>query len=242
MGHSNLGKGIPGVGNSQTSAFRVVRRTGGTHTLVPGPNTIDGSKSRDPSNTGDVDFLQAGLVMGRITTGKKWAPSILGVLASAYTGVGTSVTSLNVGAAAATEIVRRIGTSGTFKITGPPSAAGTVATTTITFSAASTSTGIVTITDPNVNAIAGSFIQPTDGSETPTALIDDGEPIAVVDKYANNIDVEAGGRLLVGGPIDSSQIINWPSDTSLITWLKSQLNDPDRQGSLFIFDDALTGG
>lgn len=241
MGHSNIGSGIPGVGQSQTSSHRVVRRTGGVHTIVPGPNTIAGASSRDPGNTGDVDFLRAGLVMGRITASKKWAPAILGVLAAAYTGVGTSQTSLNVGTAAATEIVRRIGTSGTFKLTGPPSAAGTVATTTITFSAVNTSTGIVTITDPNVNAIAGSFIQPTDGSEVPTALLDDGDPIVVVDRFDNDVDVEAAGRLLIGGPIDSSQIINWPSDTSLITWLKANLNDPDRHGALFVFDDALTG-
>ena len=57
----------------------------------------------------------------------------------------------------------------------------------------------------------------------------------------NDIDVEAGGRLLVGGPIDSSQIINWPSDTSLIAYLKGLLNDPDNHGASFIFHDKLTG-
>ena len=47
----------------------------------------------------------------------------------------------------AAELVRRIGATGTFKLTGPPTAGGAVVTQTVTFSAVNTSTGAITITD-----------------------------------------------------------------------------------------------
>ena len=225
--------GIPGVKSDRTATPRKLLISLTNAIFLAVGKIIDGEKARDPLNTGDLDVLRAGMLMGKITTGGKYAPSIIGVLPSAHTSSGTTVTSMTIGVANAVELVRRIGSSGTFKLTGPPSAAGTVATTTVTYSAVNTTTGVVTITDIAVNKIAGSFIQPTDGSETPLGLIPDGYGIKVTDQDAADIDVQLP-KLLIGGYLDASQIINYPSDTSLIAWVKAQLR---ASGGPYIFDD-----
>lgn len=108
---------------------------------IPSGKTIDGSKSRDPLNTSNVDVLRPGLLLGKISASGKYAPSIIGVTGEAIDGAETAVT---VGATVVTELVRRQGASGTFKLTGPPTASGTVRTATVTYSAASGTT--ITIT------------------------------------------------------------------------------------------------
>ena len=226
--------GTPGIKTERSAAPRKILATTDGAILLPGGKVVDGSESRDPLNTGDVDVLRAGLVMGKITSSSKYAPSILGALSQAYDKDGSLNTTMTVSTATATEIVRRIGTSGTFKVTGPPTASGTVATETVTFSNINTATGAVTITTASNDFIAGSFVQPTDGSETPLGLIGDGYGIKVTDADGNDIDVPLP-NLLIAGVIDASQIINYPSDSSLKTWLKTtQLSAV----GLFCFDDA----
>ncbi len=231
---------VSGLGTTTDAGPRMVSL--GHEMFREGGRIIAGDYSRDPANTGDIDMLRAGLVLGKRSSDDKYAPSIIGVLPSAHDGSGTTNTSMTVGTAAATEINRRIGSSGTFKVTGPPSASGTVATTTVTFSAVNTSTGIVTISDIAVDKIEGSFIQPTDGSEDPLALLGNGFPVQVTDEDRST-DIDAScGRILIGGRIDVSQIINYPSDSSLKTWIKSELNGGDGTGSErgpFSFDDDV---
>src|SRR5947209_6364097 len=179
--------GLPGVGTAHTATPREI--LAGNVQLaqyVPGLKIIDGSKSRDPLNTNDVDVLRAGLLLGKITASAKYAPSILGVLTVAAAGAATSLT---VAPAVATEIVRRIGAAGTFKLTGPPAAAGVVATQTVTFSAVNTSTGVITCTAIGAAAIVGSFLQPTDGSETPICLLGNRWGIKVTDMGGTSTDV-----------------------------------------------------
>lgn len=224
---------LPGIGSDRTATPRKILRSDQGKILLPIGKIVSGAASRDPLNTGDLDVLRAGMLMGKITASGKYAPSIIGVLPSAHTSSGTTVTSMTIGAANAVELVRRIGSSGTFKLTGPPTAAGTVAVTTVTFSAVNQTTGVVTISDIAVNKIAGSFIQPTDGSESPKAILANAYGLKVTDEDATSIDVE-GAELLVGGFIDASQIVNYPTDTSLITYVQDTwLNAVGR----FIFDD-----
>ncbi len=232
MGENYVG-GVPGVRSERTASPRKVLVTTDGGIVFPAGRIIDGSKSRDPLNTGDVNVLRGALLMGKITSSSKYAPSVIGVLTQGYDKDGSSSTTMTVSTATATEIVRRIGTSGTFKTTGPPSAAGTVVTETITFSAVNTATGAVTISTASNDFIAGSFVQPTDGSETPLGLIGDGYGLKVTDADDNDIDVPLA-NLLVAGLVDASQIINYPSDTSLKgkikTWLRTN-------GYAWSFDD-----
>ena len=124
--------GLPGVKTTRTATPRNLTITVDGRVLLPRGRIIDGAESRDPLNTGDLDVLRAGIVMGMITASGKYAPAIIGVLAGAYDKDGSDKTSMTVAAAVAVEIVRRIGTTGTFKITGPPTVAGTVVNETIT--------------------------------------------------------------------------------------------------------------
>lgn len=228
MFNSQPQNGVPGLGTERSTSHRQVTLAG--EKWLPGVHVIDGSKSRDPLNT-PVTELRAGLLLGRITASKKLAPAVLGVLTVAFDTDASDPTSMTVSAATATEINRRIGSSGTFKLTGPPTAGGTVATQTVTFSAVNTTTGVITVTDPGADAISGSFIQPTDGSEAPVTVMPNGFPVKVVDADQNNRDVQLDSYLL-GALVDSSQILNWPSDTALRAWIVSQLNAVGE----FVFD------
>ena len=221
--------GLPGVRTDRTATHRKVllTDTGGIQLTLG--RIIDGSLARDSGNTGDLDVLRAGMVMGKITSGGKYAPAILGVTDSAY----TSGVTLSVSAAVAVEINRRIGSSGTFDIAGPPTANGDANVESVAFSAVNVSTGDITVTALANNYVSGSFIMPDDGSEDALGLIGDGYGIKVTDQDALSLDVPIR-NLLIAGLIDSSQIVFWPSDTGLQQFLVGRLNT--QGGCQFIFD------
>lgn len=221
LGNDNLQR-VPGVGTEHETAYRAILR-GGDGELLPAGIAISGAHSRDTGNIGDLDTLRAGMLLGKRTADNRYAPSIIGVLAEAFDTDGSANTTMTVSAAVATEIVRRIGATGTFKLTGPPTASGAVATQTVTYSAVDTTTGAITVTDPGADAIAGSFIQPTDGSETVLGMVPEGFGVTVTDE--DSVDINASSNLLIGGVIDASQIVFWPSNAVLRTWIRDQLRN-----------------
>ncbi len=225
--------GLPGIGTARTASHRSIFLQRSENFLAQG-RWIDGTKSRDPGNVGDPQVLRAGLIMGKITSGGLYAPTILGVTSGAYTSGGTTLT---VSAAQAVEIARRIGSSGTatLKAVGPPTAAGTVAATAVTFSAVNQTTGALTVTSLGVDKVAGTFITAADGSETPLSFIPDWDyGVRVTDIDGTSLATVDFPKLPVSGIIDSSQFINWPSDTSLRAWIVANLNAAF--GGQFIFD------
>lgn len=199
---------------------------------LPGGRVIDGVRSRDTANTGDTDVLRPGTLLGRVTSSGKYASAIIGV-----TGVlhDTSVvtTTMTLPAAVVAELARRIGASGTFKVVGPPTSAGTVAIETVTYAAIASATTI-TITATAADFAAGSLIMPVDGSETIRGLLDGF--VKVTDVDGTNRDTRLP-RLLIGGLVRSSAIVHWPSDSSVQTWIKQQLNQPATACGPFNFDD-----
>lgn len=219
--------GIPGVRAERTASFRRVFKQWSKLPLTAG-KTISGAVSRDPLNTGDVDVLRAGLLMGKITASGKYAPSILGVTTNAEAVASTSI---QAAAAVITELVRRIGATGTFKLIGPAVAGGPIVAETVTYSAASGTD--ITVTALANAFIAGSFICPTDGSEAPVTLIPDGYGVKVTDQDAANADVPFVD-FPIGGVIESSQIINWPSDVALRAYIVGNMNQ--QAGGVFVFD------
>ena len=222
--------GLPRVGSVTKSVHRRVFLSD-IEWYLAGGRIIDGANASDPGNTPDVFVLRAGLLMGKITASGLYGASIIDTTQGAYTAGGTSITLTAAGAA---ELVRRVGTSGTFTLTGPPAAAGVVARSTVTYSAVNTTTGVVTITSPGISFISGSFVQPTDGSQDPVTLIPDGWGKTVLDiDFLTRISIPFD-YFPVGGLIQSSQIINWPSDTSLQSFLVGKLSQ--QGGSKFFFD------
>lgn len=122
--------GTPGYKTPRTATPNDVLAYGSGARYANGYRVLDGSKSRDAGNTDAATVLRGGTPVGKITSGGKYAMSIIGASDVAY----ASGTSLSLTEAAGDEVVRRIGSSGTFKLTGPPAAGGTVRSVTVTFS------------------------------------------------------------------------------------------------------------
>ena len=218
--------GMPGVKSLRSATPRRIFLTDEGRVYLPSIQSIDGTLSRDPGNTGDLPVLRPGLLMGKVTSSGKYAPAILGVTTNAE-AIGS--TSIEASAAVVTELVRRVGSSGTFTLRGPASANGVIDSQTVTYSAASGTA--ITCTALTKAFIAGSFIQPTDGSDTPKTFIPDGHGIKCTDEDEASVDREFG-PLPVKGIIDSSQLLPvWPSDTALQNWIKSFFVGQ------FVFDD-----
>lgn len=228
--------GLPGSQIVRAHEYRSPLINTTSARYIAGGCFIDGSESRDPLNTGYVHVLRPGLIMGMITATGLWAPSIIGLVTADYTSGGTSLT---VSAATATEIVRRVGSSGTLDLTHAPTATGTVvAQATLTYSAVNTTTGVLTITDIGANVETGAIIgHPSDGSSTPLAILGGIDGIRVTDEDGNSVDKECA-TMLIGGDLNVDKIINYPdaANTTLIAWLKGKLNSASN--SLFTFSDA----
>lgn len=142
--------GPPGYRTTQYYTHKYIFRDG-TVGFWPGGGNIDVTKARDVLPSADNAYhLRPGTFMGKITSSGLYAPAFFGIIQSAITGAATSLT---LTAAAATELVRRVGSTGTFTLTGPPAANGTARQLTVTYSAVNTTTGVVTITALNVNAV-----------------------------------------------------------------------------------------
>src|ERR1700733_1944835 len=177
--------------------------------FVASPVTIDGTLSSNPLNAPYTWLLFAGTAMGRVTATGKYANSIIGATTAAYAHSGGGNTTITTDVNTAAEIVRRIGSSGTFKLTGPPTSGGAVATQSVTFSAVNTTTGAITITATSADAISGSFIQPTDGSESIVSLLCDAWGKKVSDQLnSTRVDVFEAQLLAAGGTINTAMIVN----------------------------------
>jgi hypothetical protein len=92
---------------------------------------------------------------------------------------------------------------------------------------------------PRTTAVSGAFaagawVQPADGSEIPRTVIDDGFGVAVPTD-ATDCDFP---RIPTGGFLDTSKIINYPTDTGMIAWLKDKLASNGR--GLWTFSDEFS--
>ncbi len=224
--------GMPGVYTGRSLTPRNIFVDGGSDSglYVSSFKAIDGSLSSDIGNT-PVSLLRAGLIMGKITTGGKYRPSIIG-LTGVLHDTSAVTTTMTLPAAVVTEISRSIGASGSFKIIGPPTASGTVATETVAYSAIASSTTL-TITATSADFAAGSIIAPADGAETPLTVLAVSTGIDVEDLEGNRFD-QPMNPYLVGGNLKASQIINLTeADASVQAWIKTKLKAAGR----FTFDN-----
>lgn len=220
----------PGFGSATEYSYRNVFLEADHTEFLAGGGIIDGT-SRDGGNTDNLFLLRPGLLMGRVTATKKWKPSLIGVTTVAYTSGGTSLT---VSAAHAAELLRRVGASGTFNLYGAATAGGALTTTTVTYSAIDTGTGVITITDIGANRIAGSLVTAADGSQVPRSVIGDGMGV-VVPSDSSDADWP---HLPIGGVVESAKVLNWPADVTLQTFIKDSMAG-NGMGT-FTFNDAYS--
>lgn len=228
--------GLPGVRTALVSTPRIIMRQG-MYTPLSGGRIIDGSESRDPSNTGDLGVLRAGLLMGRDSSSGLYAPCFIGVLQSAYTSGGTSIT---VTAAQAVELERLVGQSGSSELVaiGAPTATGTVAVTAVSHSAINTTTGVLTISDMGVDKTAGTFIGINSNTKyIPRTFIPDGTGIKVLD-IDGTTSVDVPFAMPISGMILTANILpGWPAAAN--TTLQNYIRDNLRLNGVFTFDDLV---
>jgi len=233
--------GPPGIQAAARVTFRQVFYGGADGYLnFPGGAYVAGAIARDPANVGNEDVLQVGMMLGRATSGSYsgyFGVSIIGVLTGAVSASGTSVT---VSAAQATEVVRRIGSTGTIRLVGPPTANGTVATFTETYSAVNTTTGVITTSSLDADLVAGSFVCANDGTYLPISFISEPESgFKVTDNTGANT-LAQWWRVPIAGIVDQSKLLPvWPTDTSLQAWIVASLNAT--AGAKFVFQYGITG-
>lgn len=144
---STLGR--PGITTAQAIGYRFVSMDGKI-AYKPGGGLVKGTKARDIGNTDETNVLRPGLLMAQHPTTKDYANWVIGVSTGALAGTGTEI---SVSAAQAAELVRRVGATGTFVLTGPEAASGTVQQKTVTYSAVNTTTGAITITALGANQV-----------------------------------------------------------------------------------------
>ena len=244
---------MPGVGSTTLNQNKAVWLGRAGVQYLPGGGTIDGSNSRDPSNviastvtippgvanSTYYGTLQAGVLMGKVTASGFYAPSVIGTAKAAYSTASNNTT-LQMSAAVAAEVIRRCYNSASgayeFYLIGPPTAnsgsAANVATQAVSASAFNTTSGNATITALSANAVAGSFIAAKDGSQIPVSFIDEMDGIRVTDGAGNSVSTVQFPRIpIAGGVVNTSNLVNYPADSSLILWLKSKL------GSNFVYSD-----
>jgi len=230
--------GLPGVGQTYTATPKTILQNLQGTEYIDGGRVINGSNSGDWSNPATPYVLTSGLLMGRGTADGKYAPTLLGVTQGALATNGTSIAVTN---PQASEIARRIGTSGTntLAIIGPPTSGGTVAQTQLTFSnvvvGSGTNNGTITVAATGTAFSAGSVIVAQDGTQKPICVLDSMYGTLVADPLTQTrIDAPAP-RLLVAGHVIASAVPGLTEvDASVETYLKGQINSSGRH---FVFDD-----
>jgi hypothetical protein len=97
-----------------------------------------------------------------------------------------------------------------------------------------TTAGVTAVSADEGAFIAGSLVQPTDGSQTIRTFVDVEEGIRVTDSYGNGQDIQFPHLPIGGGVVYSPNIVNYPTDSSLQAWIKAALNSNSVQ---FAFSD-----
>jgi len=129
----------PGVGTDVIAPVRnLFIRAPRSEGYFPVGGSVDGQNCSDPGNPINQYIIRAGLVLGRISATNLYGASIIGSLLAA---IANGASTMYVDGPTATEINRRLGASGTLKITGPATAGGTVRTASVAYSAVATSGG-----------------------------------------------------------------------------------------------------
>lgn len=209
----------PQVGMPKVVAERLAKHLAPTDllTYLIGGKIIDGAKTRDPNNT-DARDIRAGTLMGIVTATGKYANTVIGSLSADAAAAATTV---NIGLAEAAELVRRVGATGTLRFVGPPTAGGTVATFTETYSAVNVGTGDVTVSALDAALEASSFVTANDGTHLPVTFIPDGWGEYIPE---DSVDIPFS-YLPIRGNVDTSKLLPFPADLAIRQWIRDRLRD-----------------
>lgn len=201
--------------------------------FMAAPVAASGANTDQPSNTPFDFVIQPGQMFGLISSGTaagKYGSSIIGLTQATAAQGATSIT---IDGPTATEIIRRIGSTGTVTITGPASSVtGTVNVQSVVYTSVSTSAPYTITCSALGNAVlSGALVQPSDGSQVITTMYANQYAFSVKDIYnvvRTDITVDgflasAGSAILEDGvflQIGSGTI---PITSSLASYIRAQL-------------------
>lgn len=216
--------------NTTTGAITVTATAAGAVSAV---NQINSLVTVDNTGVGTFTITVEGITTAAITYSATIATLITNINAQLNATFGTSAIAASgaslaaliltfsgtgysgrpVGAVTVNILVNAGGT--TFTING----VGTVGTSSVS---PVTTAGVVAVAADEGEFISGSFIGPIDGSAAPITIVGDDYGLKVTDIAGNSTDVYLDRALLIGF-VRTASIVNYPTDTSLIAWVKSQL-------------------
>ena len=231
--------GLPGIGSTiQAQPIEVLAGNAQFAQYLPGLKVLSATNCADAGNVNEdgtysADILRAGNMLGIVTATSKYGSSVIGTLAAAVT---TSSTSFYANAQVIAELARRTGGSGTFTIVGLAATNSTAVTSqTVTFSAATGTTITTTALGTSGAAVQlGALIMPADGSQTPRVILGHQTGVKMSNTAGTRAD-QVTDRLLIGGFINASKIVWYPTTGTVIqAWIKSQLRGV---GQYFTFND-----
>jgi len=205
-----------GVGTEIAATPRKILVNPKNALFLPGGKLIAGAHARDPGNPSNLDCLRAGMVLGKRTNDKRYAPSILGHLTVAGTAAGLTIT---VAAGVGTELDRRVGAGGIFKVVGPPTVGGTVAVLN-TLSYSGQVAGVITLAaNGAVSEVQTSTLDALMTAGTFT-LTYDGETTASINFDATVAQIQAALLLLpsVNAGDITMEAAHEPDTTLTCTW------------------------
>jgi hypothetical protein len=209
--------GNPGTGTPDVTSTRFVFSNGAA-SYLPGGLVVDSSKARDVTNAPDSRTLRPGLLMGRITATGRYGSSTIGKTLAA---ILANATSLSLTPAAAAELLRREGASGNLLLVGPPTAAGTVASQTVAYSAINVATGVVTTSAIPAAVVTDSRVCSTDGSAVVVSMIPDGGSLTMPDT-----GVVTWPMVPTAAYVDERFLLDYPADASSRKLIRDQLRPP----------------
>jgi hypothetical protein len=232
-------RGAPGVytGNTLRARNIFTNTSPAQVQFLPSFVFIDGSLSRDTGST-PTNVLRAGTMLGKITTGGLYRPSVIGLTTAAAT---SGATTLTVTAVCATEMARLIAAAGgnvNVRLIGPPTAAGTVAVLAAVACSAASGTSL-TVAAIGAALAAGSYVAPADGSHVPVNVLPNAYGVDVLDTAGSAVN-QPLDQLLRGADFIASKIPNLvaddsstTTDTSVQAWAKARL----KEAGYFTFDN-----
>lgn len=242
-----------GVVRTLPIAFSAVNTTTGAITItadsagaVSGANAVEAIPVVDSTGVGTFTLTIEGITTGAITYSSTAATLVTNINTALNSAFGTSAIVAS-GASLAALILTFSGTgytnrpinghvtsvitigSGSFTINGVVGTAGTPGVST------TTTAGVVAVLAQGGEFIAGSFIQDNDGSQTIlTVLGNRNGGLKVTDADGVRVD-QVTGELLLDAYLRTANLIPWPTDTAMVTYVKAALN----ANGHFAFDAAF---
>lgn len=200
-----------------------------------GTNQVNNLVVVDSTGSGTFIITIEGIPTGAITYSSTAATLVTNINNALNSAFGTSAIVAS-GASLAAIVLTFSGTGYTHRPVGtvtttPQTGAtgftingnGTVGTATV---APVGTAGVLPVTADEGEFIAGSFIQPTDGSQTILTLIAAPWGVKVIDQInTTRVDVLADSLWAGGGTINTAYIVNYPTDSGLQAYLKSQIKN-----------------